>query len=508
MFAADQTIGPYTLGRRIGRGGFGEVWLAERRSQFFTKRLAIKLPHDDQVDIETIQNEAVLWEQASGHPNVLPIIDADVYDGQVVIASEFAEGGSLADKLKAEGKMSVSAACKMAIGVLNGLEFLHQRKIIHRDVKPQNILLQGSTPRLADFGISRAIQTAANSAIVAGTDAYMSPESFEGKRTPQTDLWSVGVVLFELVSGSLPFPQEHPSERMYAILTRPPLDLESIMPPMLRSVIGKALEKDTAKRYATAGEFREHLEWILTDLSQPNRSDAEKTAVLENFEIPTFAPQSAPPTQLVVPIVPDRKDKPIDVGFLDSYSDEPEDIEPRSGPSIGVIAAIILGGILAVSILYSLLSDGSARSVSNTTPTPSQTPRSTPTASASSSPTPTPTSTPIPWADRIGKYSGNNGTVEILKSDSRSITFEMRVGTGKGGSGELDGTAIWQDPNNAVHTSIADQDNYNDPSSPWYQKKCTVTFKFVGTTLKTTEVSGCLFYHGAGATLSGTFAKK
>ena len=103
MFNADQQIGPYTLIRRIGRGGFGEVWLAERRSQFFSKKLAIKLPLDEQVDLKTISQEAVLWEQASGHPNVLPIIDADVYDGQIVIASEYAEGGSLADKLKLEG---------------------------------------------------------------------------------------------------------------------------------------------------------------------------------------------------------------------------------------------------------------------------------------------------------------------------------------------------------------------------------------------------------------------
>lgn len=507
MFAADQTIGPYTLIRKIGRGGFGEVWLAERRSQLFTKRLAIKLPHDDQVDIDTIRKEAVLWEQASGHPNVLPIIDADVYTGQVVIASEFAEGGSLADKLKADGQIPVGDACKIAIGILNGLEFLHERKIVHRDVKPQNILLQGKTPRLADFGISRAMQTTANSAIVAGTDAYMSPESFEGKRTPQTDLWSVGVVLFELVSGSLPFPQEHPSERMYAILTRPPFNLELIMPPMLRSVIGKALEKDPAKRYSKASEFRVHLEWILTDLSQPMRPDAEKTAVLENFEIPTFVPEPAAPTQLVVPIVPNRADPQKQFGFLDSYSDKPEDGEPYNGISTVKVAGFGATLILLAPLIYSLMNSGNVPSNSKTvTPTPTVAPSPTPTVTVS--PTPTATATPVPWADRVGRYSGTNGTIEITKSDSRSFTFAMQVGTGKGGTGELEGTALWSDSNSAVHTSIPDQENYDDPSSPWYQKKCTVTFKFTGTSVKSNEVSGCLFYHGAGATLSGTFNKK
>ena len=191
MFQESQKIGSYILVKRLGRGGFGEVWLAEKRSQFFTKKVAIKLPLDDQVDFETIKHEATLWEQASGHPNVLPIIDADVYDGQVVIVSEYADGGSLFDSLKTHGKFPVNHAVELTIGILNGLEFLHSRLIIHRDIKPQNILLQGDTPRLADFGISRAMNTSSLSLTISGTDAYMAPESFQGKRNVQTDQISV-----------------------------------------------------------------------------------------------------------------------------------------------------------------------------------------------------------------------------------------------------------------------------------------------------------------------------
>lgn len=84
MFRSAQQIGPYTLIKRIGRGGFGEVWLAERRAKFVTTKVAIKLPLEEQVETDAIRNEAGLWEQASGHPNVLPIIDADEYDGQIV----------------------------------------------------------------------------------------------------------------------------------------------------------------------------------------------------------------------------------------------------------------------------------------------------------------------------------------------------------------------------------------------------------------------------------------
>ncbi|MGI9056571.1 MAG: protein kinase [Pyrinomonadaceae bacterium] len=91
MFRENQKIGQYTLIKKLAKGGFGEVWQAEKQSALVTKKVAVKLPLDEQVDIETIKKEAMLWEEASGHPNVLPLIDADIYDGQVVIVSEYTE---------------------------------------------------------------------------------------------------------------------------------------------------------------------------------------------------------------------------------------------------------------------------------------------------------------------------------------------------------------------------------------------------------------------------------
>src|SRR5215210_1319813 len=118
MFHAGQQVGPYTLINRIGRGGFGEVWLAERRAKFVTTKVAVKLPLDEQVDHEAIKQEATFWSQASGHPNILPIIDADEYDGQVVIVSEYAPDGSLEDLLKKNGgSLPMKQAIEMAIGI-------------------------------------------------------------------------------------------------------------------------------------------------------------------------------------------------------------------------------------------------------------------------------------------------------------------------------------------------------------------------------------------------------
>lgn len=514
MFSADQQIGPYTLIRRIGRGGFGEVWLAERRSQFFSKKLAIKLPLDEQVDLKTISQEAVLWEQASGHPNVLPIIDADVYDGQIVIASEYAEGGSLADKLKLEGALPPVEAVQLTIGILKGLEFLHSRKIIHRDVKPENVLLQGETPRLADFGISRAMQSSSNSAMVAGTDAYMSPESFKGKRSAQTDIWSVGVVLYELLNGGLPFPQEHPSERMYAILSDEPKPLKIDASPRLKAILERSLAKSPDDRYTSAREMRDDLRSALSEFS------LSSAGILP----PVFEPspdQSPPiplpsgkqvepprPTALVLPSASKPDDGP---GFFGQYADQPIEQNPKWPPFVtvaGVVVAVLLlsglGAMALVSLRIIRFSDPSSELTENFTPSPTPNPTSTPTPTPT--PSPTPSVTPIPPAEREGRYTGSYGSALISEADEKGFTFKLNTGNGAGGVGALDGKASWIDPTTAVHTNIPDQENYDDPESIWYKKKCKVTFKFSGTKLKTTDGGGpCLYYHGAGSTLSGTF---
>jgi serine/threonine protein kinase len=271
MFRTGQQIGIYTLVNRLGRGGFGEVWLAERRSKFVTTKVAVKLPLDEQVDHEAIKQEATLWEQASGHPNILPLIDAEEYDGQVVIVSEYAPGGSLEQWLKQNGKMSVEKAVETTIQILDGLEFLHSRNIIHRDLKPANILLQGKTPRLADFGISRALRTTmtSQSQHISGTFAYMSPEALDGRRSVQTDIWSAGVNLYQFLTGTLPFPQKEPSVLFPAIIMREPEPLPDFVPPQIQRILARALAKLPENRYRTAGEMRGDLRRVLQGDSQP-----------------------------------------------------------------------------------------------------------------------------------------------------------------------------------------------------------------------------------------------
>lgn len=267
-----ESIGPYTLTNKLGQGGFGAVWLAERRTSITTTRVALKTPLDGDIDLESIKHEADLWVQASGHPNVVPIIEANVYDGQVVIVSEYAPGGTLAEQLSKlqSNPLPVDVAAEMILGILAGLEHLHLKQIIHRDLKPANILLQGDTPRLTDFGISRILKSTSQSSNIAGTPVYMAPEAFDGKRSAQTDVWSVGIIFYELLTGSLPYPQTDLASLVGAILRHNPGPLPRSVPPVIQEVVDRALQKDPQKRFRSAGEMRQALKAALQIIQSGN----------------------------------------------------------------------------------------------------------------------------------------------------------------------------------------------------------------------------------------------
>ena len=258
MFKPDSMIGPYTLVRRLGKGAYGVVWLAEKRTAIATTKVAIKIAVDDHIDIEAAQREASVWVSASGHPNVLPIIDADVYNDQIIIVSEYAPDGSLSTWLNNHGGKAptVDAAIGMISGILAGLEHLHRRGIIHRDLKPDNILLQGDTPRLADFGIARVLKNTSHSTAVSGTPVYMPPEAFDGKRSEQTDIWSAGVILYQLLSGRLPFQGDDMTSLIGSIVNRQPEPLPPNVNGAIGDVIERALQKNASRRYGTVREMR------------------------------------------------------------------------------------------------------------------------------------------------------------------------------------------------------------------------------------------------------------
>jgi hypothetical protein len=260
-------VGPYGLLKFLGRGTFGEVWLAEKDSAIARSRLAVKLPHRA-VDLRAVQKEAEVWVRAGHHPNVLPMFEANIYDGQVVIVSEYAPDGSLKAWLAKHGGAAPApeVALDMVMAVLAGLEHLHVRAIIHRDLKPANVLMQGECPRIADFGLARVLDPESTASLAAGTPAYMAPEAFDGQRSVQTDLWSAGVILYQALTGHLPFPSGDLMRLMKAIALEPPAPLPDSVPAPLHPIVRRALDKDPGARFRSAADMRAALRDTLRQL--------------------------------------------------------------------------------------------------------------------------------------------------------------------------------------------------------------------------------------------------
>lgn len=269
MLEKGDAVGDYKLVKFLGRGQFGEVWLAEKKLQFSTRsvRHALKfLPSpEDEKSLKNIEDEVDTWIEAGSHPNVMSVIDMFVSKNNIVIISDFAEGGSLGDWLKASGGKAPTeeSALEMMSGILRGIEHLHQRKIVHRDLKPDNILLQGNFPRIADFGISRIVSSGTLSTKPIGSPAYMSPEAFNGNKSSQTDIWSAGVIFYELLTGGQPYEDEVLWLLIKKIQDEEPKFLPDYVKPEIRAIVEKALQKDQAKRFQTADEMRREIERAL-----------------------------------------------------------------------------------------------------------------------------------------------------------------------------------------------------------------------------------------------------
>jgi formylglycine-generating enzyme required for sulfatase activity len=270
-------VGDYTLVRFLGRGQFGVVWLAEKEIALSHRKFrhALKfLPSGgDEAALKLIQAEIDTWVEASGHPNVMSVLDMMLVDGHIVIASEYADSGSLMDWLtRSNGKApSHEKALQMMSGILSGIEHLHSRNVVHRDLKPDNILLQGNTPRITDFGISRIVSANSLSAVAMGSPFYMSPEAFDGGKSRQTDIWSAGVILYELLTGTHPYKSDTIYGLVSAIRQEQPKPLPDTVPVGIRAIVETALQKDLTRRYRSAKDMRWAVEQEVINLKTLKR---------------------------------------------------------------------------------------------------------------------------------------------------------------------------------------------------------------------------------------------
>src|SRR5215210_7378083 len=293
--------GRYRVIRRLGSGGMANVYLAE--DEELGRRVAIKVLDEkhanDEQFVERFRREAKNAASLS-HPNIVSIYDRGEAEGTYYIAMEYIEGRTLKDLILARGPLPVERAVSYARQILGAVRLAHRKGIVHRDIKPHNVLVDtDGRLKVTDFGIARAGASQMTEAgSIIGTAQYLSPEQARGAPVDQrSDIYSVGVLLYELLTGSVPFTGDTPVEIAMKHLSAVPEPPSKKRPDVTRGIdlaVVRALAKDPADRYQSAEEMDAELARIEQGLRVSDETADAATAVLAGSGIDTTAVRRAP----------------------------------------------------------------------------------------------------------------------------------------------------------------------------------------------------------------------
>ncbi len=362
--------GRYRILRKLGSGGMANVYLAE--DEELGRRVAIKILNEryagDDLFIERFRREA---KSAAGlsHPNIVSIYDRGEAEGTYYIAMEVIEGRSLKELIMTHGALPVHTAIGYAKQLLEALRFAHRHGIIHRDIKPHNVLVsadqqvKANEPRLkvTDFGIARhgaSQMTEAGS--IMGTAQYLSPEQARGAPvTAASDLYSAGVVLYEMLTGKVPFTGDSAIEiamKHVNELPKPPSSLRPEIPPELDQIVLRALAKDPEDRYQTAEEFIEDLERVEAGLPISRSTATAATAILAGAAVGDATELlSESPTRVAAPPPTPPQRRPPTYPPASPY-DEPPRRKKRWVPWL-LVALLLAAALLAGWWVYNQIQD-------------------------------------------------------------------------------------------------------------------------------------------------------
>lgn len=336
MDLTGQHLGKYELLERVGKGGMAYVYKAYQPT--IDRYVAVKVLHshlaEDAEFLERFKREAKGLGSLH-HPHIVSVIDFDVADGWYYMVMDFIEGETLETVLDRRGKLPLDEALALTAQLAGALEYAHQHGRIHRDIKPGNVMFTDETQQhavITDFGLTRLLDNATItlSGTIAGTPAYMSPEAAQGQKTDaRSDIYSLGVMLFEMVTGQRPYLGETPLSVIMKLVIEPlppALSINPELPPVIDEILSKAMAKLPEDRYQTVVEMEKEIrDWRLVlsrveGLEIGGQQRAVKTQVVENqTQVLSAKPKAVPlPEAAPLPVVAApgrRKTLPILAGI-------------------------------------------------------------------------------------------------------------------------------------------------------------------------------------------------
>ncbi len=263
-------LGKYKIIKKLGSGGFGTVYLAE--DTILKTHRALKIPHRRGPMAEKALQECILQTKLLDHPHIVKLLTVDIIDNNIVMVMEFVRGTDLETILDKKDKLDLSTALKYFKQLLSALAFAHKHKVIHRDIRPSNILItEEDNIKVTDFGTSKLLDQKPYATTKIGSPPYMAPEQFEGKAVLASDIYSAGCLFYEMISGLPPIVLANPMEiyKKAKAANFPPLKKKvPSIPDELGRIITKTLAPEPEDRYKS-------VEDLILDLEQMGKRKKE-----------------------------------------------------------------------------------------------------------------------------------------------------------------------------------------------------------------------------------------